>query len=213
MSGLLIVGAGGHGKVVADTACSVGRWDKIAFLDDRYPAMNRILDWPVLGKLDQARFFRSSYPDLAVAVGNNTRRVELLRLFEKMGFNLAVIVHPSAFVSVHTVLEAGSVVFAQAAVNVGAMIGFGSIINTGATVDHDCILDEGVHLSPGVHVAGEVRIGRYSWLGIGSSVRETVTIGENVMVGAGAAIIKDIESDVTALGIPGRVARRNEKYE
>ncbi|MDT3698296.1 MAG: acetyltransferase [Thermincola sp.] len=213
MSGLLVVGAGGHGKVVADTAEAMGQWEHIAFLDDKYPSVSSIMDWPVIGTLDQALPLQDKFSDLTVAVGNNTRRVELLYFFAKLGFNPVVIAHPRAFVSERAVIEAGSVVLAQAAVNAGAKIGFGSIINTGATVDHNCMLGEGVHLSPGVHLAGEVKIGRYSWLGVGSSVIPAVNIGENVTVGAGAAVIKDIESNIKVVGVPGRVTMRNERFE
>jgi sugar O-acyltransferase (sialic acid O-acetyltransferase NeuD family) len=213
MPKLLVVGAGGHGKVVADTAYEEGRWDKIAFLDDRYPKLNVSLLWPVLGKLEQAQVFLKEYSDVAVAVGNNRLRVELIDRFSKVGFLLPAIVHPSAFVSRSAVIGAGSVLFAQAAVNAGAKIGIGSIVNTGATIDHDCIVADGVHISPGAHLAGTVKVGKCSWLGIGCSVIQQLSIGENVLVGAGAVIIKNVPNNVTIVGIPGKIVRRHGTLE
>lgn len=209
MSCLLIIGAGGHGKVVADAAFEDGRWDRIAFLDDRYKQINTVAKWPVLGNLLQVKDFLRDYPDLIVAIGNNKRRVELLRLFLNLGFNLPVLVHPTAFISKSARLFPGTVICAKAAVNTGAVIGFGSIINTGATVDHDCLIGEGVHICPGVNLAGEVKVGNYSWVGIGAAVTQQITIGENVIVGAGSVIVRNIESNLKVHGVPGRVVNQN----
>lgn len=205
MSGLLIIGAGGHGKVVADTAFEDGRWDKIAFLDDRYEQIDRVMNCPVLGSLLQAQEYLQDYPDMVVALGNNTLRVELLKRYMELGFKLPVLVHPTAFISRAARLNPGTVAFPRVAVNAEAKIGFGSIINTGAIIDHDCLLGEGVHICPGVNLAGEVKVGDYSWIGIGTSVIQQVSIGENVVIGAGSVIVKDIESNVKVLGVPGRV--------
>lgn len=208
MGGLLIIGAGGHGKVVADTAMRMGKWDNIAFLDDRYPEITSVLHFPVLGKVDESLPFQGTYQDVVVAVGDNRLRVELIRRFLGCRFRLPIIIHPQAFVSRFSDIGHGSVVFAQAAINAGAAAGIGCIINTGATVDHDCLLGCGVHVSPGVHIAGEVKIGDYTWLGIGSTIIQRCSIGSNVTVGAGAAIIKDVPNDVTTVGVPGRLLHK-----
>lgn len=210
MTGLLIIGAGGHGKVVADTAYETGRWDKIAFLDNRYPTLKEVSGWPVLGNNDSGASLLDRYKDIIVAIGNNKLRIELLKEFAKKDFNIPTIVHPKAFVSRSAVIEDGTVIFSQAAINAEAKIGFGSIINTGATVDHDCILGTGVHLSPGVHLGGEVKIGDFTWLGVGSSVIHQSSIGENVIIGAGSVVINEIQNNVTVVGVPGRVIKKNE---
>ncbi|MCL5289508.1 MAG: acetyltransferase [Firmicutes bacterium] len=210
MKGLLVAGAGGHGKVVADTASETGRWDAIAFIDDRFESLRKMIKYPVLGKLDDAPGFLGEYKDLVVAIGDNLIRVKLLKNFSDVGFNLPFIVHPTAYVSRDAIIEPGCVIFAQAAVNAGSRIGFGSIINTGSTVDHDCFLGEGVHLSPGVHLAGEVNVGDYSWLGIASSVIQRVSIGRDVIVGAGTVVVRDILDDVTVVGVPGRVIKKSD---
>jgi len=209
MSGLLIVGGGGHGKVVANTAHDIGRWDKIAFLDDRYKSLGTVLNWPVLGPLNHASKFLTEYPELIVAIGDNFLRVELLQRFAGMGFHLPNIIHPTAFISGTVKLEQGIVVLAQSAINSDTKIGLGCIINTGAIVEHDCILGKGVHICPGVTLGGDVTIGACSWIGIGSSVIHQISIGENVIIGAGSVIVEDVESNVTVFGNPGRVVKKH----
>ena len=205
MAGLLIIGAGGHGKVVADAAMSMERWDEIAFLDDRYPEITSVLDFSILGKVDEYPSFHSTYQDVVVAVGDNKLRVKLIRRCMDHRFSLPIIIHPKAVVSNFAQIGHGSVVFAQAAINAGAIVGIGGVINTSATVDHDCILGCGVHISPGAHIAGQVKIGDYTWIGIGSSIIQQCSISHDVIVGAGSVIIRDVPSNVTVLGIPGKI--------
>lgn len=210
MSGLLILGAGGHGKVVADTAYERGNWGEIAFLDDRYPALQSLLSWPVVGKISDAENFLQIYTDMAIAIGDNFLRIELVERFMSKGFCLPTIIHPTAFLSKSVIIGNGSVIFAQAAINAGSQLGVGCIVNTAATIDHDCILGEGVHISPGANLAGNVRVGNLSWLGMGSSVIQQIRIGNRVVVGAGTVITKDIPDDVTVVGIPGKVVKTHE---
>jgi sugar O-acyltransferase (sialic acid O-acetyltransferase NeuD family) len=213
MSGLLVVGAGGHGKVVADTAAELGRYDRIAFLDDRYPELTQVEDWPVLGRCGDARTRRDDFFDLVVGIGDNARRLEMSLRYLTDGFRLATIVHPRAFVSSRATLGAGTVVLAQAALNAGARTGRTCILNTGSTVDHDCSLEDAVHICPGAYLGGSVSVGPCSWIGIGSSISHDVGIGRNVIIGAGAAVVSDIPDDVTAGGVPARVIRQHEPEE
>ncbi|GIP35021.1 acetyltransferase [Paenibacillus sp. J2TS4] len=218
MAKLLIIGAGGHGKVVADAAMEMGKWTDLAFLDDRYPAPP-VLGWPIVGKLKPAGLgdgeLKLAYladgerPDVVVAIGNNQVRMEWMAKFQQAGYSLPSIIHPSAWISKHAYIGEGCVIMANCAVNAGAVVGRGSILNTGSTVDHDCVLEEGVHLSPGSHIAGSVVMRRCSWLGIGASVIQQVTIGENAMIGAGAAVIHPMADGVTAVGVPAKVIKRN----
>ncbi len=198
MRGLLVLGAGGHGRVVADAAS--GEFDRIAFLDDAGDAQPG--HWPVLGPIEELAEHRQAFGAAAVSVGDNRRRLALLDRLAATEFRIVTILHPSAFVSQRARLGAGSVILAQAAVNIGAHIGRGCIVNTGATVDHDCVLGDGVHVSPGAHVAGGVTVGERSWIGIGAVVREGTAIGSDVIVGAGAAVVKDVEAGETVIGVP-----------
>jgi len=209
MRRLLIAGAGGHGKVVAETAEAMGTWDTIAFLDDRHAELNGTLRWQVLGGMSGAASLRKEYADIVVAVGHADTRLALLDRFSAEGFNITSVIHPSAWVSPSAQMGEGSAVFASAAINADASIGRGVIINTGATVDHDCHLGDGVHICPGAHLAGDVRLGHGTWIGIGASLVQGVQIGAHAMIGAGAAVIGNIDAHATAVGVPARVVRRD----
>ena len=211
MSSLLIIGAGGHGKVAADIALESGDWQQVAFLDDKHPTMQSCFGLPVLGAISQANEFISDYPDCLVAIGDNRLRVELLCSLQQLGFSAVTLIHSSAVVSRSAIIDAGSVVFANAVIQADAHIGAASIINTAASVDHDVRLGEGVHVSPGAHLGGGAMVGDCTWIGIGAVVREYVRLGDNVMLGAGAAAVSDISSGVLAIGVPAKVkAARSE---
>ncbi len=199
---LLIIGAGGHGKVTADAAACMGAWESIEFLDDN-PECSSSLSLPVLGKSAEAFRYIQDY-ELFVGIGNNRIRERLLSELEEAGASIPVIIHPKAVIGRETVIGKGSVVLAGAVINCSTTIGKGCIINTGATVDHDNILADYVHVSPGVHTGGAVSIGRCTWLGIGSTVNHNITIACNCIVGAGAAVIRDIPEEGTYAGVPAK---------
>ncbi|TAJ77012.1 MAG: acetyltransferase [Gallionellaceae bacterium] len=204
MSTLLIVGAGGHGKVVADTALETSRWDEILFLDDAWPEKKQNGYWDIRGKAIQLENWKAQCTDAIVAIGNNHLRMELQSKLVSAGFEIATIVHPSARVSRFAKLGAGSVVFANAVINVDAEIGEAAIINTAATVDHDCRLGNGVHVAPGGNLGGGVTVGDFSWIGIGAAIRHYIMIGADVTVGAGAVVVSNVLDGVTAVGSPAR---------
>ena len=201
---LLVVGAGGHGRVVADAAAASGLWASLAFLDDRYPGLRHSGPWPVIGTVVDAKHLSGQFDSAVVGIGNNQRRLEILALLEKLGFALPSVRHPRAAVSVHAVLGRGTVVLANASVNIGAVLGDACIVNTNASVDHDCVLEHGVHVGPGSRLAGAVRAGTMSWIGIGASVREGGVIGARAIVGAGAVVIGQVEEGRTVVGVPAR---------
>ncbi|OGT09868.1 MAG: hypothetical protein A2X77_04680 [Gammaproteobacteria bacterium GWE2_42_36] len=211
MNNLLILGAGGHGKVVADAAFKMGRWEEISFLDDRYPVMTSVLNhFTVIGKFSDAANFLGSYPDLIVALGNNTQRLELLRRHQNLGFRLATIIHPTASMSCFSRITEGSVVFAQAVVNPNVQIGFGSIINTAAVIEHDCVLSEGVHVAPNAVLCGAVNAGARTLIGPGAVVLENRCIEADVIIGAGAVVIHHILAKQIVVGVPARSIKNHE---
>jgi len=202
MKQLLILGAGGHGKVMAEVAEACGEWKQIAFLDDRYASLNGKLRWPVLDAIRHANRFVSTYSHVAVAVGDSALRLGWLTMLDSHGFLTPSLIHPTAWVSPSAVLGDGCVVMANATVQADVHMGKGCIVNSGASVDHDCNLADGVHICPGVSLGGDVNVGKSSWLGIGSSVIQGIHIGEHVTVGAGAAVIRDIADGLTVVGVP-----------
>ncbi len=209
MGALLIVGAGGHGKVVADAALSTGRWDEVVFLDDAWPGKKENGRWGISGKVENLSEWQIRCKDAVVAVGDNRLRLIFQHRLVDAGFEIVSVIHPSAQISPFTQIGAGSVVFANAVVNVGTVIGEGAIINTAATIDHDCRLGMGVHVSPGAHLAGGVLVGEFSWIGIGGVVRDLISIGSDVIVGAGAVVVADIPDGMTVMGVPARPKNMN----
>lgn len=210
MASLLLLGAGGHARVVAETALSTGRFSRIAFLDDRCSGPGQLPDqlgWPVIGPFSAAydRQTCQQFQAALVAIGNAAVRLQWLSRLAAAGYELPIVIHPTAGVSPSAQLAAGSVVLAQAAIQAQAVIGSGVILNTGCSVDHDAQLGNGVHICPGARLAGEVHVGDRSWIGIGSSVIQQVCIGSDVTVGAGAAVVRDLPDGVTAVGVPAQV--------
>ncbi len=201
MSGLLVLGAGGHGRVIADAASH--SYQTIAFLDDS-PDSCECGRWPVLGPIKDLSSYRNDFTQVTVAVGDNARRLLLIERLIGDGVRIVSIVHPSATVSPNASIGSGSVILAQSAVNIGSRLGLGCIVNTGATIDHDCELGDGVHVSPGAHLAGNVSVGARAWIGIGAAVREGVKIGADVVVGAGAAVIDNVAVCTTVVGVPAK---------
>ena len=205
MKNLLIVGAGGHGRIVADSAIAGGRYKQIGFLDDRLDTLKLPGTQSILGPVSAASRFLGEYHSAFVAIGDNPLRLELICKLSKLGFELPTIINPTAYVGSDVTIGMGSVLLANTVVNTGSVLGVGVIVNTGATIDHDNSLGDGVHVSPGAHLAGEVSVGACSWIGTGAAVIPQVKIGSHVMVGAGAVIIHDISDGDTVVGVPGHI--------
>jgi len=203
MKRLAIVGAGGHGKVVADTAERCG-WQLIEFFDDGWPRCGMNGVWPVIGDISMLINTLEEFDGVVVAIGDNRVRRSKIEELANAGARLVSLVHPSATISRHASVGIGSVVFAGVVVNPGACIGRGVILNTGCSIDHDCIVEDGVHISPGARLAGTVRVGSMSWIGIGACVRQSIHIGSDVTVGAGAAVINDIADSLLVVGVPAK---------
>ena len=201
---LIIVGAGGHGKVCADCATLLGQWQKIVFLDSGYPEKQHWYGCEVVGHTDALSEFVSDQHDFFVAIGDNHVRARLIAKIESLNANLTNLIHPSAAISDSVKINVATLVLAQCAINADTTVGKGCIVNTGAKIDHDCIIDDYVHLGPGVSLAGSVQVGEKSFLGIGSCAIPQTKIGECTIVGAGATVTSDIESDCTVVGTPAR---------
>jgi sugar O-acyltransferase (sialic acid O-acetyltransferase NeuD family) len=204
MKSIAILGASGHGKVIADIAEQSG-FTEIVFFDDTQ--QGAIEHWKIAGTIENLLTRKKYFDAVVVAIGNNQIREEKMRILIAEGAKITSLVHPSATVSKHSSLGIGSIACAGAIIGPFVTIGAGSIINTGASIDHDCQLGEYVHISPGAHLAGNVRVGSRTWIGIGASVNQQLKIGADVTIGASSAVIKDIPSSATAVGIPAIIIK------
>jgi sugar O-acyltransferase (sialic acid O-acetyltransferase NeuD family) len=206
MTSLLVVGAGGHARVVADAALTMGKWQRVSFLDDKLAASS-LTGLAIVGTTADLEKLRAEFDAAVIGIGAAHVRLQLLERCRLAGYEIPAIQHRAAAVSSYATLGPGVVVFAQAAINPGATLEKGCIVNTGATVDHDCHLQAGVHVCPGAHLAGNVSVAARSWIGIGACVKQGVSIGADVTVGAGAAVVCDIESGLTVMGVPARTRK------
>ena len=198
---LAILGASGHGKVVADTAVSAG-WTEVVFFDDAWPNVTRNGIWPVVGSTRDLLSQRGYFDGVVVGIGNNLTRTMLQRKLMDAELNIVSIFHPSAVISTHAHVGSGVVVFANAVINAFAQVGAGSIINTGAVVEHDCAIGDFCHLSPNAVLAGGVSTGFQVWVGAGASVKQLINLGNEVTVGMGSVVLRDVPEGQTVAGIP-----------
>lgn len=201
---LAILGASGHGKVVADSAEQAG-WQSVTFFDDAYPGIKENGPWRVQGGTSALLENLSDFDGVIVGIGNNHIRANKHSELADAGAKLVSIVHPSAVVSPHVAIGCGTVIFANAVVNACASIGDGVILNTGAVVEHDCVIGDFVHISPNAVLAGGVVLEQQAWVGACASVRQLVSVGHASIVGMGAVVTKDVSSGVTVVGNPARV--------
>ncbi len=204
MKKLLVVGAGGHGKVVADAASLTGQWKTIAFVDSRYANLKEVINLPVIADEDSSFQLLNEYSDVIIAIGDNLKRYELGEKYQRAGFNLVSVIHPSATISQHASIAPGIVILANAVVNPDARVGTCSIINTGAIVEHDCAIEKSVHISPHATLAGNVSVGEFSWIGMGANIIQDCQIGKHCICGAGSVVLNNISDHSTVVGIPAK---------
>lgn len=208
MVSILLLGAGGHGKVVGEIAESLGIYSEIAFLDDAVAETSNSTHhpYPILGPF--AAFsdlsIRQRFTHALVSVGNTKTRLSLTAELTQNGFIIPTLVHPTAYVSPSTSIGPGTTVMPLTIVNSGSSVAQCCILNSASVVEHNCTLHEGVHLCPGSLLAGDVTVHRRTWIGLGARVNNGITIGSDTIVGAGAVVITDLPNNVTAVGIPAK---------
>jgi len=209
---VLIWGAAGHARVVADIIRLGGRYELAGFLDDVRPerAGEEFEGATIVGGRDRLpRLLEAGVHDLIVAFGDCRARVDAARFAASLGFSLATAIHPSAVVAGSARLGGGTIVAANAVVNPGTHVGENVIVNTRSSIDHDCVVEDGAHICPGVTLAARVRVGELAWIGVGATVSDGRSIGKRTLIGAGAVVVRDIPDDVVAYGVPARVMRKN----
>jgi UDP-perosamine 4-acetyltransferase len=201
---IVIIGAGGHGRVVADLCRCSGR-SIAGFLDPGFGTGARIDGIRVLGgdeKLGDADFVAGH--DLGIGIGDSRLRCELGREILRAGGSLPALIHPSAVVASQVRIGHGSVLMAGCIVQCGSILEEFVVVNTSASVDHDAHLGEGTHVCPGAHLGGDVRTGSRAFIGVGAAVIPGTRIGEEAVIGAGAAVVRDVAARTTVVGCPAR---------
>lgn len=195
---VIIIGAGGHGKVVADTVLSSDD-NIVGFLDDNPNIGESFAGFPMLGSVDDF----GNYPDCSfvIAIGNADEREKIANQLQGVSWYTAI--HPTTVISELDVsIGEGTVIMANVAVNAGAVIGKHCILNTGSIVEHDNQLDDFVHVSVGARLGGTVHVGKKTWIGMGASIRNNLSVCAGCIIGAGAVVVKNIEEAGTYIGVP-----------
>lgn len=195
---LIIIGAGGHGKVAADIALKCG-YENLFFFDSN-SSIKECVGFPVFGKSDMSEEYKCW--DFFVAIGNAGKRREISEILNEKECNIVSLIHPDAVISRRVRFGKGTVVMAGAVINSDSVIGNGCIINTSSSVDHDCVVEDYAHISVGAHLSGSVYIGHNTWIGTGATVINNIRICGECMVGAGAVVIKNINEKGTYIGVP-----------
>ena len=198
---VIIIGAGGHAKVIADIIYKSGD-NLIGFLDDNLANKGKeiYLGKKVLGTTKDIKNYNKNY--FIIGIGNNSIRK---KINNENNLKLYTAIHPSAIIAQDVKIGTGSVIMAGVVINPGTVIGKNCIINTCSSLDHDNLLEDYVHISPGAHLAGTVTIKEGTWICTGAIVKNNITIGKNNIIGAGGVVIKDIiEENGTYIGVPAR---------
>jgi sugar O-acyltransferase (sialic acid O-acetyltransferase NeuD family) len=200
---LVVIGAGGHGKVVADILLAAGE-EVTGFLDDVKEPGTQIMGLAVLGSSTE---WLSSHlgARVALGIGHNLARERAAAACVDAGAELVAAIHPTAVVSRSARIEQGVVVMALAVINADASIGRGAIINTACVIEHDCVIGPFAHVSPNAALAGACRLGARAHLGISAAMLPGTSIGDDTVVGGGAVVVKGLPAGAVAFGVPARV--------
>lgn len=201
---LCIIGAGGHGKVVADAALRQGIYNNVCFVDERVGVIPGPLGLSIVGNDSQIPNLIHSDASFIVAIGDNKLRADKFNTLVKLSAKLATVVHPSAVVSDGVGIGRGTVVLAGAIINADSTVGENVIVNSGAIIEHDCQISEHCHMAPRSVMTGGGSIGSGGLFGVNACTIPGVSIGKNSIVGAGAVVITDIPENQVAVGVPAR---------
>jgi acetyltransferase EpsM len=208
---LVIVGAGGHGRVMADVVREQGEADLVGFLDDDDALVGVAIDGAVvLGSAqDVALIDRLDASHFLPAIGSNRIRAEVADRLAALGLKPWSAVHPATTVSRHATLGEGAQVVAGVVINPGTMVGRHVILNTACSIDHDCRLGDYVFVGPGARLGGAVEVGEGAFIGMGATVIQCRSVGAGATVGAGAVVIRDVPGGETVMGCPAQPKSRN----
>lgn len=208
---IIIIGAGGHAKVVYD-CINKDRYNIVGFVDKDITCIGKkILDNVIIGDdTVPGNWIRQGIKCCIMGighVGNYKIRNQLFELYQRDGFDFINAIHHSSTISNYVKIGIGNVIMPQAIINAGVVIGNNNIINSGATIEHDGIIGDGVHIAPGCSISGGVSVGDNTFIGVGSVVSNDVYIGSNSIIGAGAVVVNDIPDHVLAVGCPAKVIK------
>ena len=207
---LIVIGAGGHSKIVAATVEAEARYRIVGLLDDDESKQKSTwYGYEVLGtSAELPRLREQGVSNVLVAVGDNAVRAHLAEFALHEGFELVKAIHPTAVILRGSEIGEGTVVLPLAFVGAEARVGRGALLSVGVMVAHDSVVGDWSQLCPGVRLGGHARVGAYSFFGMGATVLPRVSVGERAVIGANAAVIRNVPAGATAVGVPARIVNR-----
>jgi UDP-N-acetylbacillosamine N-acetyltransferase len=197
---IVVIGAGGHAKVVAEVARSAGYDVECFVANDKTEHFG-------LPVISFEEFLQSPFNHAALGIGSNIDRARVYAQLKQNDIVCPALIHKSAIISPTATIGEATVVMPNCIINAEAHVQTGCIINSGAVIEHDCVLEDFVHISPNAALAGGVSVGEFSHVGIGANVIQLIKIGKECIIGAGAAVISDISDGATAVGVPARFVK------
>ncbi|WP_027624877.1 acetyltransferase [Clostridium lundense] len=209
MEKIVLIGAGGHCKVIIDIIKSTNKYEIIGITDNEKKGY--LLDIPIIGNDDVlSDIYSKGVKNAFICIGalNDMKiREKIFNNLKSIGFKLPILKHKNSIVSLYAEIGEGNCIMAGAIINAGARIESNCIINTASIIEHDCKIGFNCHISPNASIGGNVTIGHNSHIGIGSIIIQNVNIGSNVTIGAGSVVINNIDNDKLVVGIPGKVKK------
>lgn len=213
MKKIVLIGAGGHCKVIIDIIKSNGDF-QIVGVTDKNHTDDKVLDVPILGDDSILEGLYNDGVKFAFicigALSNLSIRNNIYKKLKSIGFQIPILIHKNAIVSQYSSISDGTCIMAGAIVNPNAEIGENCIINSGAIIEHDCVIGSNTHVSPKACIAGSSIVGSDCHVGLGSSIIQCVKIGNNVTIGAGAVVVNNVQDNVLVVGVPAKVIKNND---
>ncbi|MBF0144441.1 MAG: NeuD/PglB/VioB family sugar acetyltransferase [Magnetococcales bacterium] len=205
---IVIIGGGGHGKVVIDLIESSTRLRIVGIVDHAIPQGTKIMGYPVLGSDDELEEIYSQGVTRAAvgvgSVGDNGFRAQALQYAHVLGFTFEKLVHPSAYVSPHAQVGAGCQIMAGSVIQPGSIIGPHTVINTATVIEHDCRIGRNVFTGTAARVCGNVTVGDDGFLGAGCLILQSLQVGPRALVGAGSVVVQNIKDGARVKGVPAK---------
>lgn len=208
MKSLLIWGAGDQGTVALECALAMNVYESIDFLGLKEKERRDIPGYVIYSERETVvDELLKAYDEVIVATGDNNLREQKTALLTSRGIVMPNLIHPTAVVSPSARIAAGCTVLANAVIHTNASVGMGCIVNTASIVEHDCVIGDFVNLSPKTAMAGHTKIGNKSFLGIGCTIIDAITVGKEAVIGAGAVVIRDVPEHAVVAGVPAKGIR------
>ena len=203
---VLLVGAGGHCKIIIDSI-NREKYEIAGIIDNSLPIGKTICGIKVAGGDSEAVKWKEAgiINAIITVAGNLEVRSKLIKTYEEIGFNMVSVIHPTAIISTRVSLGKGINVLAGSILNTDAVIGDYTIINTGSIVEHETVIKNNSHIAPGAVITGNCRIGSNTFIGANSVILPNIEVGNKCIIGAGSVVLNHVESNLTVAGNPAKI--------